>query len=111
MVLMSQLLSGQSRLAGPRELGWLKWRVSEARANPSSNTQEHSHWCPGQGAQNQSRVTKVVLGKRRVSQVTNQEHLGPQGANEYSVRMEVRRCGPEETPRHLCAGVPWSICI
>ena len=61
-----------------RELGWLRWHISEARAKPSSNTQEQSPWCPGHGAQGQHRVSKVVLGERRLSQTNNLEHLGPQ---------------------------------
>lgn len=61
-----------------RELGWLRWHISEARAKPGSNTQEQSPWCPGHGAQGQHRVSKVVLGERRLSQTNNLEHLGPQ---------------------------------
>lgn len=60
------------------ELGWLRWHILEARAKPGSNTQEQSPWCPGHGAQGQRRVTKVVLGERRLSQANNSEHLGPQ---------------------------------
>lgn len=77
MVLTSCFLAGQSRSAESGELGWLRWYISEARANTSSNAQECSHWCPGQAAQTWHWVAKGIPGHRRVSQMDTQAPLDP----------------------------------
>lgn len=74
---------------------------------------------PAAGSQSWRQVTEVVLGKRRVDQVSGQEHLGPKGAFGPWVRAEVGKAwskGDSWVPSagdpgtHIW-GLPSSICI